>query len=154
MGFEIDWLQEHETKKIPEPLLQILDECLQYTGQVINNETGEFSVSFVDEQRIQEINREYRGKDKPTDVISFALNDDLDDIEEIEVLSYHLGDIVICVDIAEKQANDYGHSFERELCFLAVHGLLHLLGYNHETDEQEQVMFAVQEKVMKDRGLI
>lgn len=93
---------------------------------------AELSVTFVDKQEIQEINRTYRDKDKVTDVISFALEEDEPEIDFSGLdIPRVLGDIIICTDVAQEQANNYGHSFERELGFLALHGFLHLLGYDH-----------------------
>ena len=108
------------------------------------------SVTFVDNAFIHKINKEYRHIDRPTDVISFAFLDN----EEDKDVQLHgqgivcLGDIYISVDKAIEQANSYGHSLERELCFLFVHGLLHLLGYNHMTPEDEKKMFALQDEIL------
>ena len=103
----------------------------------------EFNIIFVDDEEIQRINREYRKIDKVTDVISFALCDDPDNqmIDE-------LGDIFIDLDQAFRQAKDYGHSITREVAFLAVHGYLHLCGYDHMTKEDEEVMFKKQDEIL------
>ena len=117
---------------------------------------AEVSVTFVTNERIQEINKEYRQKDKPTDVISFALQEMVEGEIEIhyeEDAPSILGDIIISVPMAKEQAEDYGHSIERELGFLAVHGFLHLLGYDHETDEQEKEMFDKQKEILNTYGL-
>ncbi|WP_100406757.1 rRNA maturation RNase YbeY [Bacillus solitudinis] len=115
----------------------------------------ELSISFVDNKRIQEINRQYRDKDQPTDVISFALNEQ--DEEELDIVSEDmpnvLGDIIISVPRIQEQATEYGHSFERELAFLTIHGFLHLLGYDHETEEEEKEMFSRQEEILAEYGL-
>lgn len=107
---------------------------------------------IVDEASIQEINRDYRGKDAVTDVISFALEDEV----EGEVVFHGnqkrlLGTIIICGPRAIQQASDYNHSFEREMKFLFVHGLLHLLGYDHMTKEDEHIMFSLQDKIIGKR---
>ena len=107
------------------------------------------SVSLVDNEFIHKINRDYRGIDRPTDVISFAFLDN----EDREALykgkePVCLGDIYISVDKAKEQAQEYGHSLERELSFLFVHGLLHLLGYDHMTEEDEKVMFRLQDEIL------
>jgi probable rRNA maturation factor len=116
---------------------------------------SELSVTFVSNEKIQEINREYRGKDQPTDVISFAM-EELGE-GEIEVVGTDqpriLGDIIISVPKAKEQAEEYGHSFMRELGFLAVHGLLHLLGFDHESEEEEKVMFSLQREILEEYGL-
>lgn len=113
----------------------------------------ELSLTFVDNETIHEINQEYRGVDRPTDVISFALEEG----EELEIVGADLprvlGDIIISVPKAREQAEEYGHSFMRELGFLAVHGFLHLLGYDHETDEEEALMFRKQEEILQKHGL-
>lgn len=107
------------------------------------------SVSLVDKELIHNINRDYRHIDKVTDVISFAFldNEDRENIlkSDQEVV---LGDIYICLDVAKDQANEYGHSLDRELRFLFIHGLLHLLGYDHMSKEDEEVMFPLQEKIL------
>ena len=98
----------------------------------------EVSCVLVDDERIHEINREYRHIDRSTDVISFAMEDN--DQFYVEGMPRTLGDIFISVDHAKKQAEEYGHSLRREMCFLFTHGILHLLGYDHMTDEQEKEM--------------
>lgn len=108
------------------------------------------SVTFVDNAFIHKLNKEYRQIDRPTDVISFAFLDN----EEDKNNQLHgqgivcLGDIYISVDKAQEQAKEYGHSLQRELSFLFVHGLLHLLGYDHMTPEDEKVMFALQDEIL------
>lgn len=109
------------------------------------------SVALVDDEAIQTINRTYRHIDRPTDVISFAFLDDEPKRNEIlksdrEIV---LGDIYISIDRAKEQAKTYGHSEKREFLFLFVHGLLHLLGYDHEKEENEKVMFELQEKILQ-----
>lgn len=109
-----------------------------------------FSIIFVDKEEIQRINREYRKIDRVTDVISFALNDN----DEGNIYSDgEIGDIFICLDRAREQAADYGHSIEREVGFLSVHGYLHLQGYDHMTKEDEKVMFAKQAAILEKAGL-
>lgn len=107
-------------------------------------------VNLINDEEIQAINKAYRGKDAPTDVISFAF---LDNIEsEIAIkgdVPRLLGEIMISYETAARQAKNYGHSLEREMKFLFTHGILHLLGYNHETEEQEQVMFALQDQILE-----
>ena len=106
----------------------------------------EVSCVLVDDERIHEINREYRQIDRSTDVISFAMEDN--DQFYVEGMPRTLGDIFISVDHAKKQAEEYGHSLRREMCFLFTHGILHLLGYDHMTDEQEKEMFGLQDKIL------
>ncbi|NLH63466.1 MAG: rRNA maturation RNase YbeY [Erysipelotrichaceae bacterium] len=107
---------------------------------------NEISVTFVRSASIHKINREYRGIDRPTDVISFAIRDDIDmDIPEEEK---DLGDLFINIDYAKKQAKEYGHSYQREIGFLFTHGLLHCLGYDHMEPKDEKVMFALQDQIL------
>lgn len=113
------------------------------------------SVNFVDNREIQELNRNYRQKDSPTDVISFAMQETGEG--EVNILGLDmpviLGDIVISVDRAKEQAEEYGHSIEREFAFLTIHGFLHLLGYDHLTEEDEKEMFGKQNEILSDFGI-
>ena len=108
------------------------------------------SVTFVDNAFIHKMNKEYRHIDRPTDVISFAFLDGEKDKEQLlkKKGPVSLGDIYISVEKAQEQAKEYGHSLERELSFLFVHGLLHLLGYDHMTEEDEKVMFKLQDEIL------
>ncbi len=109
-----------------------------------------FNIIFVSKEEIQRINREYRNIDRVTDVISFALNDNDDSNYFAEK---ELGDIFICIDRAIEQAEEYGHSIAREVGFLAVHGYLHLSGYDHMTEEDEKIMFTKQEEILQKARL-
>lgn len=112
----------------------------------------EFNIIIVDNEYIHNLNREYRGIDRPTDVISFALEDNKD---FVEVDHRILGDIYISIDKALEQAESYGHSFKREICFLAVHGFLHLLGYDHTlSKEDEKIMFDLQDEIMLEANIL
>ncbi len=109
----------------------------------------EISVTITNDEIIHEMNRESRGVDRPTDVLSFPVFD-----EDFGVGRAILGDIVISYDTAVRQAEKYGHSVEREIAFLTVHSMLHLLGYDHETSEEdEKDMFARQENILSLMGL-
>ena len=112
------------------------------------------SISLVDNEFIHKMNREYRGIDRPTDVISFAFldNEDRESLYKSKE-PVCLGDIYISVDKAKEQAQEYGHSLKRELSFLFVHGLLHLLGYDHMTEEDEKVMFRLQDEILPKEEL-
>ena len=121
---------------------------------------SEISILLVDDEKIRDINREQRNIDKPTDVLSFPIVDMVEgeiisdqgdfDMEEELLL---LGDIVISLETARKQAEEYGHSFERELAFLTTHGVYHLLGYDHQDENQESKMLGKQEKVLMQMEL-
>lgn len=146
-----DNLVQDSTKNM---LLKLLESAAKHEN--VNTDITEMSLSFVNKEEIQEINRDYRGKDVPTDVISFALNDEVE--SEISIIGLEdeinsIGDVIICVDIAKEQAEDYNHSLDREIGFLAVHGFLHLLGYDHMTPEDEKEMFEKQDKILEEFGL-
>ena len=130
--------------------LDVLNEYIKYVVKKLGLERCEFNIIIIDNEKIREINREYRNIDAETDVISFALEDNPDIVYEDFRL---LGDIYIAVDLAYDQAIEYNHSREREVCFLATHGLLHLLGYDHMTEEEEKEMFGKQEELLKEYGI-
>jgi probable rRNA maturation factor len=145
-----------ETDKLTEEQMLEIERILTFAARKQDvEEHSEVSVTFVSNDRIQEINREYRDKDKPTDVISFAM-EELGE-GEVELVGVDmprvLGDIIISIPKAIEQAEEYGHSFIRELGFLAVHGFLHLLGYDHMTDEEEKEMFTLQKEILDEYGL-
>ena len=129
--------------------LEILDGLLDYALKSEKINDAEFNIIIVDNKRIKEINKEYRGIDRETDVISFALEDYMD----VALPHRMLGDIYISIDKARGQAIEYGHSLKRELSFLAVHGLLHLLGYDHMEKEEEKIMFERQELILNEYGI-
>lgn len=112
------------------------------------------AVTIVDNERIQEVNKVYRQKDMSTDVLSFPLFAHREEMaKEDWEETIELGDILISLPTAEEQAKEYGHSLLREISFLAVHGFLHLIGYDHETKEEEEVMFSRQEEVLSKLGI-
>ncbi len=111
-----------------------------------------FNLIVVDNKYIHELNKTYRGIDRETDVITFALEDD-DSLVLPEEVGRNLGDIYISIDRAKEQAEEYGHDLLRELSFLAVHGFYHLLGYDHMSPDEEEVMFKKQEEVLEDYGI-
>jgi len=115
----------------------------------------EVSVTFTDNHGIKKINRDYRGIDRDTDVLSFPMTgDDEDFTVDPETGCYNLGDIVLSLEKAVSQADEYGHSFQREVAFLTVHSMLHLLGYDHEkSEDEEKEMFGKQEIVLSAMGL-
>lgn len=133
---------------------QIVRSVLQKTAEVYDiSVQTEVSVVLGNDQYIHELNRQYRGKDCPTDVLSFALNEG----EEPEVIDAPgevlLGDIIISIETASRQAEEYGHSLERELAYLTVHGILHLLGYDHMTEEEKSEMREEEEYVLSLLGI-
>ncbi|CEJ72667.1 metal-dependent hydrolase [[Clostridium] sordellii] len=132
--------------KVSEELLEkihdIIVESLHYEGY---DDNYEVSLSFVDNEEIHELNRQYRGVDRATDVLSFPL---LTDDFDVEIEEESLGDIVISLERALEQSEEYNHSFEREVCFLVCHSMFHLLGYDHDTEENTKDMRKREEDVL------
>ncbi|GGA20483.1 rRNA maturation RNase YbeY [Paenibacillus physcomitrellae] len=164
MAIHLAWSNEQEQFDITEELIALLDVLLQKAAAAEGIEDGEVALTFVDNKQIHELNRDYRGIDRPTDVLSFAMNESLDEEPEIiyeigedeqaELFPDMLGDIIISMERAKEQSEDYGHSFERELGFLFVHGFLHLLGYDHQDEASEAEMMGKQEAVLAEAGLV
>ena len=125
-------------------------ETLDYEGM---ENDAEVSVTFVDDEGIRELNNKFRGMDKPTDVLSFPLLDYEGESEEpfFDELCHNLGDIVISLERAMAQANEFGHSFEREVAFLTAHSMLHLLGYDHEISEEDDADMRRRQNDIMDR---
>ncbi len=151
------WDVENEQVKVQvdEALLKKMEqaaiETLIFEG--FEEADTQVDLSLTDNAGIRLINKEHRGKDQDTDVLSFPQYDGLKDLEEIEEGCLCLGDIVISVEKAVEQASQYGHSFEREMCFLVVHSMLHLLGYDHMTPSEETEMKALQEAILNNLGI-
>lgn len=149
------------TKQAPEAWLELIKDVLNYAGDYIDlPENTEMSVTLMDNEEIHQINKKYRGVDKPTDVISFAIEEE--DPEELPIiipddpefeLPKNIGDIMVSLDKVAEQAEYLGHSKERELGFLVVHGFLHLNGYDHMKAEDEQEMFGLQREILDAYGL-
>lgn len=145
------------TKEMRDLVRSAVKAALEYMDFPLKSEV---SVMFTDDEEIHELNRLHRGVDRPTDVLSFPLfeydengdiiEDDLDFNPNGEMI---LGDIVISLETASRQAQEYGHSFEREIGFLTVHSMLHLFGYDHMTPEDEEEMFGYQRKILERMGL-
>ncbi|MFB4161756.1 rRNA maturation RNase YbeY [Geomicrobium sp. JSM 1781026] len=150
MNYPIDVIDETEELTVEqlELVTQILGSSCQRLQLPVETES---SVLFVSKTKIQALNHEYRNKNEVTDVLSFALNDDEEDDGFQD--EHLLGDIVICVERMKEQAKEYNHSIERELGFLAIHGLLHLIGYDHQSEADEKEMFALQEELLTAYGL-
>ncbi len=122
-----------------------LNNYINFLTKELNIENAIFNIIFVTNDEIHRLNKEYRNIDRVTDVISFALEDNKKiDLESIRVL----GDIYIAIDVAYNQAREYNHSKEREVSFLATHGVLHLLGYDHMNPKDEKIMFDLQEELL------
>jgi probable rRNA maturation factor len=156
----LDWENEQNLVQLPpewEGLLEQLNAIIATEEQL---EPGEVSLLIVDNATIQQYNADYRGMDKATDVLSFAIQEehqeDLDIVydDEDEQIPNLYGDIIISAERAVEQANDYGHSLLRELCFLYVHGFLHLLGYDHMNEDEEKEMLAKQQTILERAGIV
>lgn len=143
---------EKEAGDIPDNLIELLNKVANAAAEVLEiGEEQELSVVLTDNKAVQELNLEYRGIDAPTDVLSFAMNDEAEGEPEIldEDINTLLGDVVISVERAKTQADDYGHSWEREMGFLLCHGILHLMGYDHMESEDEKKMFGLQDTILE-----
>ena len=138
---EINVTNETEKSIDTDLLLKVANYALEY--EKVENAIA--NIIIVDSKTIKEINKKYRNIDRVTDVISFALDNTFIDIP-IRVL----GDIYLCIDKAEEQALEYGHSLKREIAFLTVHGMLHLLGYDHMIKEEEKIMFQKQDEILDE----
>lgn len=125
---------------------KLLEEILLYAMEKEKLTNTNFDIIFVDNDYIHNLNKTYRNIDRPTDVITFALEDEDKMVNGSDIRI--LGDIFISLDKAHEQAIEYNHSFQREICFLAVHGFYHLLGYDHMTKEDEIIMFEKQEEIL------
>lgn len=155
-----------ETGQVSAQMQEQITELLQFAAEKIGKQNKEMAVTFVDNKRVHEVNLEYRGIDRPTDVVSleykpeneiFFDEEDLQDnpklAEMMEDFDAYIGELYISIDKAREQAEDYGHSYEREMGFLAVHGFLHINGYDHYTPEEEAEMFGLQEEILTAYGL-
>ena len=130
--------------------LEVLPDLLEFAANKQQVKDVVFNIIIVDNEYIHQLNKTYRGVDRPTDVISFALEDNGACETEFGRI---LGDIYISIDQARIQAKEYGHSLKRELAFLSIHGFLHLLGYDHMTEEEEKEMFGRQEWILNEYGI-
>jgi len=145
---------EQDKHLLPKKLLQTVEKVVYEIVKTEDADTERaVGLIFVDNDVIRELNRSYRGIDSPTDVLSFAL-DEGEDFDPCPCNDDPLGDIYISVERAVEQAEEYGHGLEREICFLALHGMLHLLGYDHQTEAEEKVMQDKIEKILAKYDLV
>lgn len=129
---------------------EYLNEVLDYAIKKLNIDNSIFDIIFIDDEEMHKLNKEYRGIDRTTDVLSFVLNDN----KHIDAFINSLGDIFISIPKMKSQAIEYGHSEKRELSFLALHGLLHLLGYDHTLGKkEEEEMFGLQKEILSELGI-
>lgn len=163
MSLQLDWSNEQQNLEIPENWIVKLEQLLQLAGEAEGITDGDVSLTFTNDEEIRQLNLEYRGIDRPTDVLSFAMQEDgveeldiifeVDSEDEHDPISGMLGDIIISVDTALAQSEEYSHSLEREIGFLFVHGFLHLIGYDHQDELSEAEMTAKQEAILQQAGL-
>ena len=155
-----------ETGQVSEAIKKQTLDLLQFAAEKTGKDNKEMAVTFVTNERSHELNLEYRDTDRPTDVISLeykpesSLSFSEEDLEEnpelaemLDEFDAYIGELFISVDKAREQAEEYGHSFEREMGFLAVHGFLHINDYDHYTPEEEKEMFTLQEEILTAYGL-
>lgn len=155
-----------ETGQLSEEMKQQTLDILNFAAEKTGKEDKEMAVTFVTNERSHALNLEYRDTDRPTDVISLEykpevpitfdeedLADNPDLLEMMSEFDSYIGELFISIDKAREQAEEYGHSFEREMGFLAVHGFLHINGYDHYTPEEEKEMFGLQEEILTAYGL-
>jgi probable rRNA maturation factor len=155
-----------ETGQVSPEMMKQTQDLLDFAAEKLGKEKKEMAVTFVTNERSHQLNLQYRETDRPTDVISleykpempfhFDEEDLVENPELIEMLDEFdsfIGELFISVDKAREQAEDYGHSFEREMGFLAVHGFLHINGYDHYSPEEEKEMFTLQEEILTAYGL-
>lgn len=149
------WLENRQTTvALTESIEALIHNVLNETARRHDlSEAAEVSLTLVDDEQIHELNRDYRGVDRPTDVISFALEEGDEPAIIGGPAEMLLGEIVISMETAMRQAAEYGHSLEREVAFLALHGMLHLLGYDHMTQEDEKRMFDKQTEILAALGV-
>ena len=144
-----------ETLELDEEIKHEIVRAVETMGELYDAANCEVSITVTDDARIHALNRQYRGIDRPTDVLSFAFNESdepeiiFDDEDHIDTL----GDIIVSIDRARAQAVEYGHSFKREIIFLIVHGMLHLLGYDHMEESERLEMEAEQKFVMAELNI-
>ena len=144
---------EPETLTVEKNLLEEILRAADIVGEIYGVENSELSITLMDDKNIHALNKKYRGTDKATDVLSFAFRES-DEPEVIGADFEILGDVIISLERAKVQAEEFGHSFLREIIFLEVHGLLHLLGYDHIEDDERLEMEAEQKFIMDKLGIL
>ncbi|WP_432409284.1 rRNA maturation RNase YbeY [Wukongibacter sp. M2B1] len=151
---DLDIINNQDIIEYKDDLIVLLNKVVEKSLEVENVEGDiEVSLSFVNNSEIKELNRDFRGKDKETDVLSFPQYENQELIKQENNIVI-LGDIVISLEKAKEQAREYGHSFEREVAFLTSHSMFHLLGYDHDTEENTKLMREKEEKVLELLGIL
>ena len=153
--YQIEFLDIEEKKEYEEIIKKVVKQC--FKEEKLENSKLYISITLTTPEYIRKINKEYRNIDKETDVLSFPMFEKNEIEEKIKENQFEhedvLGDIVISIDKVERQANEYGHSFERELAYMLVHGFYHLMGYDHIKEEDKIIMRPKEEKVLTDLGI-
>ena len=153
---EIEYLDIEENKENEELIKKVLEQC--FKEEKIENSKLYVTITLTDGENIRKINKEYRNIDKATDVLSFPMFEKDELVQKIKEKSFEhedvLGDIVISIPKVEEQAKEYGHSFERELSYMVVHGFYHLMGYDHIKEEDKKEMRPKEEKILNDLKII
>lgn len=151
----IYWENDQEKVELGPEIERLLQDGLNVVARLHDlDDATEVDVTIVDDEEIHALNRDYRGVDRPTDVLSFALDEEAEESDEPELVDapeeHLLGDIIISAETAQRQGEEFGHGLEREIVYLAVHGLLHLLGYDHMTEADKAVMRAKEEEALRE----
>ena len=153
--YQIEFLDIEEKKEYEEIIKKVVKQC--FKEEKLENSKLYISITLTTPEHIRKINKEYRNIDKETDVLSFPMFEKNEIEEKIQENNFEyedvLGDIVISIDKVERQAIEYGHSFERELAYMLVHGFYHLMGYDHIKEEDKIIMRPKEEKVLTDLGI-
>lgn len=153
----VEYIKEKCDRDITDDIQTIIQTALE--EKKIENQNVSISISAVDKEEIHEINREYRNVDRPTDVLSFPIfsREEINEYytldEEKRVLEMELGDIIICIDVLQEHAIEYGTGILREMLYMITHGVCHLLGYDHMIDEEKVEMRALEEKILNKIGV-
>ena len=137
----VDFNNQQKKIEISQEMLDLLEKVVVTAAELEGYSGGEVSIAFVNNQQIKELNKKYRNKNEATDVLSFPIDDEI------------LGDIIISASRAADQAVEYGHSLERELAYLTVHGMLHLFGYDHHSEEEKKEMRQKEERALTQLGI-
>jgi len=137
----VDFNNQQDKVKISEEMFDLLREVIITAAELEGYSGGEVSIAFVSNQQIKELNKKYRDKNEATDVLSFPIDDEM------------LGDIIISANRALEQSKEYGHSLKRELAYLTVHGMLHLFGYDHHSEEEKNEMRQKEKRVLTQLGI-
>ena len=148
---EIEYLDIPKKEGIEEIIEKVLEKC--YDVEKINSKCLYVNIILTNPENIQKMNKQYRNIDKPTDVLSFPMFEKAELIDFKTNVQEVLGDIVISISKVEEQAKEYGHSFERELAYMVVHGFYHIIGYDHIKDEDKKIMRAKEEYVLKELNI-